>query len=84
MAESKSRLLYILKYLLQNTDAEHYATTADILTFLKGNGFTIAIRVRHAAMCLWRRSTLTEICSPERTMLRAPCAKRILPSCTAL
>lgn len=38
MAESKSGLLYILKYLWQNTDAEHYATTADILTFLKGNG----------------------------------------------
>ena len=40
MAESKSRLLYILKYLWQNTDAEHYATTADILTFLKGNGIS--------------------------------------------
>lgn len=38
MVESKSRLLYILKYLWQNTDAKHYATTADILTFLKGNG----------------------------------------------
>ena len=35
MAESRSRLLYILKYLWQNTDAEHYATTADILTYLK-------------------------------------------------
>ena len=40
MAESKSRLLYILKYLWQNTDDEHYATTADILTFLKGNGIS--------------------------------------------
>lgn len=40
MAESKSRLLYILKYLWQNTDAEHYATTADILAFLKGNGIS--------------------------------------------
>ena len=29
MAETKSRLLYILKYLWQNTDAEHYATTGD-------------------------------------------------------
>lgn len=38
MVESKSRLLYILKYLWQNTDAKHYATTADILAFLKGNG----------------------------------------------
>ena len=35
MVESKSRLLYILKYLWQNTDAKHYATTADILTYLK-------------------------------------------------
>lgn len=40
MAESKSRLLYMLKYLWQNTDAEHYATTADILAFLKGNGIS--------------------------------------------
>ena len=32
MVESKSRLLYILKYLWQNTDAKHYATTADILS----------------------------------------------------
>lgn len=40
MAESKSRLLYILKYLWQHTDAEHYATTADILAFLKGNGIS--------------------------------------------
>ena len=40
MAESKSRLLYILKYLWQNTDDEHYATTADILAFLKGNGIS--------------------------------------------
>ena len=38
MVESKSRLLYILKYLWQNTDAKHYATTADILALLKGNG----------------------------------------------
>ena len=35
MAESKSRLLHILKYLWQNTDAGHYTTTADILTYLK-------------------------------------------------
>lgn len=34
MAETKSRLLYILKYLWQNTDAEHYVTTGDILTYL--------------------------------------------------
>ena len=25
---------------MANTDAEHYATTADILTFLKGNGIS--------------------------------------------
>ena len=35
MTESKSRLLYILKYLWQNTDAGHYTTTADTLTYLK-------------------------------------------------
>ena len=40
MAETKSRILYILIYLWQNTDAEHYATTADILAFLKGNGIS--------------------------------------------
>lgn len=40
MVESKSRLLYILKYLWQNTDAKHYATTADILVFLRGNGIS--------------------------------------------
>lgn len=38
MPETKSRLLYILKYLWQNTDDEHYATTADILRYLKENG----------------------------------------------
>ena len=40
MAETKSRILYILKYLWQNTDAEHYATTGDILTYLKENGIS--------------------------------------------
>ena len=40
MAETKSRLLYILKYLWQNTDAEHYATTGDILTYLMENGIS--------------------------------------------
>ena len=35
MSEGKNRLLYVLKFLWQNTDAEHYATTADILTYLK-------------------------------------------------
>ena len=38
MSESKCRLLYILKFLWQSTDTEHYATTADILTYLKENG----------------------------------------------
>ena len=37
MAESKSRLLYILQYLWLKTDAEHYATTGDILTYLQEN-----------------------------------------------
>lgn len=37
MAESKSRLLYILQYLWLKTDAEHYATTGDILTYLREN-----------------------------------------------
>ena len=41
MAETKSRILYILKYLLQNTDAEHYATTVDILAFLKGKRYLL-------------------------------------------
>lgn len=34
----KSRLLYVLQCLWQSTDAEHYATTADILAYLKDNG----------------------------------------------
>lgn len=34
---NKSRILYILKYLWQNTDDEHYVATSDILTFLKEN-----------------------------------------------
>ena len=41
MAETKSRILYILKYLLQNTDAEHYATTGDIFTYLKGKRYLL-------------------------------------------
>lgn len=40
MPKQKSRLLYILKYLWQNTDAEHYVTTAEILTYLKENGIS--------------------------------------------
>lgn len=40
MNETKSRILYILKYLWQNTDAEHYATTADIIANLKENGIS--------------------------------------------
>lgn len=40
MAETKSRILYILIQLWQNTDAEHYATTGDILTYLKENGIS--------------------------------------------
>lgn len=38
MPEPKSRLLYVLKYLWQNTDAEHYATTADIRSYLEESG----------------------------------------------
>ena len=34
MTESKSRLIYILKYLWQNTDEEHFASTADIVSGL--------------------------------------------------
>lgn len=34
MSDTKSRILYILKYLWQNTDAEHYVTTGDIITYL--------------------------------------------------
>lgn len=37
MAVSKSRLLYILQYLWLKTDAEHYATTGDIHTYLREN-----------------------------------------------
>ena len=40
MLETKSRLLYILLYLWQNTDDEHYVTTGDILTYLKENGIS--------------------------------------------
>lgn len=40
MPNYKSRSLYILKYLWQNTDSEHYATTGDILTHLKENGIS--------------------------------------------
>ena len=40
MNETKSRIFYILKYLWQNTDAEHYATTADIIAYLKENGIS--------------------------------------------
>ncbi len=40
MSKQKNRLLYILKYLWQNTDAEHYVTTAEILTYLKENGIS--------------------------------------------
>ena len=40
MSDTKSRILYILKYLWQNTDAEHYVTTGDILTYLKENGIS--------------------------------------------
>lgn len=37
MKETKSRILYILKFLWQNTDSEHYATTADIIAYLNDN-----------------------------------------------
>ena len=37
MAETKSRILYILKYVWHNTDAEHDATTGDILTYVQKN-----------------------------------------------
>ena len=40
MSEGKNRLLYVLKFLWQNTDAEHYATTADILTYLDERGIS--------------------------------------------
>ena len=40
MNETKSRILYILKYLWQNTDSEHYTTTADIIAYLKENGIS--------------------------------------------
>lgn len=40
VSHSKSRILHILNYLWQNTDAEHYATTADILTYLDERGIS--------------------------------------------
>lgn len=40
MNETKSRILYILKYLWKNTDEEHYATTADIIAYLNENGIS--------------------------------------------
>ena len=40
---NKSRILYILKYLWQNTDDEHYVATSDILTFLKENNIRLWI-----------------------------------------
>ena len=40
MSEGKNRLLYVLKFLWQNADAEHYATTADILTYLDERGIS--------------------------------------------
>lgn len=36
--EAKSRILYILKYLWENTDEEHYVTTTDIVKHLKDIG----------------------------------------------
>ena len=38
VAESKCRVLYILKYLWENTDEEHPASTNDILEFLAASG----------------------------------------------
>lgn len=37
---TKNRLLYILKFIWENTDSEHFATTGDILTYLKENGIS--------------------------------------------
>lgn len=36
--EAKSRILYILKFLWENTDEEHYVTTSDIVQYLKEVG----------------------------------------------
>ena len=37
---TKNRLLYILKFIWENTHSEHFATTGDILTYLKENGIS--------------------------------------------
>ena len=55
MHETKSRLLYILLYLWQNTDAEHYATTGDILTYLKETVFPVTEKQYRATL----RSSVT-------------------------
>ena len=44
---AKERTLYILKYLWQNADEEHPATTADILSALAEEGISIN---RHTIM----------------------------------
>lgn len=40
MSLSKSRILYILKYLWENTDEEHFATTTDIVAYLESVGIS--------------------------------------------
>lgn len=37
----KHRILYVLKYLWRNTDEDHPATTAELLSALESEGITI-------------------------------------------
>lgn len=40
MMESKPRILYVLRYLWENTDDEHYTTITDILSYLESVGIS--------------------------------------------
>lgn len=38
---SKSRILFLLRYLYENTDDEHSISTNDLITVLSNNGFSV-------------------------------------------
>ena len=68
MAEKKSRILYVQRYLLEQTDEEHQATAADIAAYLAGEGITASVRTVAQDVDLLIEAGVDVICNKSRTI----------------
>lgn len=67
MSAKKNRLLYVQRYLLEQTDESHPVTAADILAFLAEEGITASGRTVVQDIDLLIESGLDVVCNKSRT-----------------